>query len=167
MAEQEQRDGSVGRGAPTDRQGWAELFRGLGDALLDVLKAQMAVLGEDWARALKRYGVSIGLFAVAFVLLLATVPVVVFALLALIQELTQWPWSASAALAIAVTLLIIAALGAIGYVLIKRTTNPVAAFQQRLAEHLAWWQAKVAVSTNAEPTSAPAEGDRNEGDHHG
>ncbi len=48
--------------------GWIEMFRGLGESLLDVLRAEVATLQEDLARSGRIAGGALILLGVALIL---------------------------------------------------------------------------------------------------
>jgi Zn-dependent protease with chaperone function len=135
---------------PAGLRGWIELFRSLGQALFEVLRAEAEALGEDLRRSgaelLRGLALLGGAAAVAFWTLGALV-------LALIAVLAIWLplWAAT---------LIVAALFAgttgllavLGWRRLRRLETPAASVRRRVEDHLDWWQNRLL----AEPAPALA-----------
>ena len=49
-------------------QGWIDLFRSLGESLLEVWRAELATLQDDFQRSGRHFGVALGLFGAAAML---------------------------------------------------------------------------------------------------
>ena len=118
--------------------GWIETFRGLGEALLEVLRAEVATLQEDLTRSGRIAGGALVLLGAALVLSFWVVGLLVFTLVAVLHHwLELW----AAALIVLVVFAITAGLlGWFGLRRFKRVENPVATFRRRVDDHLDWWQ---------------------------
>jgi hypothetical protein len=118
--------------------GWIEMFRGLGESLLDVLRAEVATLQEDLTRSGRIAGGALALLGVALILLFWIVGLVVFTLIAVLAIWLQL-WAASL---IVLGLFLIAAgiLAGMGVKRLKQVENPVQTFRRRVDDHLDWWQ---------------------------
>jgi Putative Actinobacterial Holin-X, holin superfamily III len=118
--------------------GWIEMFRGLGEALLDVLRAEAATLQEDLTRSGKIAGGALALLGAALILLFWIVGLVIFAL---VTVLAIWlPLWGAALVVLALFLLAAGILSWLGLRRIKQVENPVQTFRRRVDDHLDWWQ---------------------------
>ena len=118
--------------------GWIEMFRGLGESLLDVLRAEVATLQEDLARSGRIAGGALILLGVALILSFWVVGLLIFALIAV---LAIWmPLWASALVVFVLFLITTAILGWLGLNRLKQVENPVQTFRRRVDDHLDWWQ---------------------------
>jgi len=137
---------------PAGVQGWIELFRSLGLALFEVLRAEARALGEDFRRSGGELARGLALLGGAAALGFWTLGVLV---LALIAVLAIWlpPWAAA---------LIVAALfaGAAGLLALlgmrslRRLESPAESIRQRVSDHLDWWNHRLL----AEPAAPAVEG---------
>jgi Putative Actinobacterial Holin-X, holin superfamily III len=122
---------------PAGVQGWIELFRSLGQALFDVLRAEARALGEDFRRSGGELARGLALLGGAAALGFWTLGVLV---LALIAVLAIWlpPWAA----ALIVTALFAGAAGLLamlGIRRLRRLESPAESIRQRVSDHLDWW----------------------------
>lgn len=118
--------------------GWIEMFRGLGEALLDVLRAEVATLQEDLSRSGRIAGGALALLGVALVFLFWIVGLIIFVLVAL---LAVWlPLWAAALIVLALFTIVAGILGWVGMRRLKQVENPVQTFRRRVDDHLDWWQ---------------------------
>lgn len=119
-------------------QPWIDLFRSLGEALLEVWRAELATLQDDLSRSGRHLGVALGLFGAAAVLLFWTVGLVLFALIALLHV---WlPWWGAALIVLALFLIAMAILAGLGLKRLRKVENPVETLRRRVDSHLDWWQ---------------------------
>ncbi|HEY3570161.1 MAG TPA: phage holin family protein [Thermoanaerobaculia bacterium] len=119
-------------------QPWIDLFRSLGEALLEVWRAELATLQDDLSRSGRHLGVALGLFGAAAVLLFWTVGLVLFALIALLHV---WlPWWGSALIVLALFLIAMAILARLGLKRMRQVENPVETVRRRVDSHFDWWQ---------------------------
>jgi hypothetical protein len=118
--------------------GWIDLFRSLGESLLEVMRAELAGLQDDLQRSGRHFGVALGLFAAAAVLLFWVVGLLLFALIAVLHI---WlPLWGAALIVLALFLIAIAILGGLGMRRMRQVENPVETVRNRLDNHLDWWQ---------------------------
>src|SRR4030095_9380689 len=74
--------------------GWIELFRTLGESLLEVWRAELATLQEDFHRSGRYLTAALGLLGAAIILLFWIVGLLLFVLVALLHVWLPW-WGAS------------------------------------------------------------------------
>lgn len=122
---------------PAGVQGWIELFRSLGQALFEVLRAEARALGEDFRRSGAELARGLALLGGAAALGFWTLGALV---LALIAVLAIWlpPWAA----ALIVTALFAGAAGLLALLGIRRLQrfeSPAESIRQRVSDHLDWW----------------------------
>lgn len=118
--------------------GWIEMFRGLGESLLDVLRAEVATLQEDLSRSGRIAGGALALLGAALILLFWIVGLLIFALVAV---LAVWlPLWGAALIVLALFLLVTGILAWLGMNRLKQVENPVQTFRRRVDDHLDWWQ---------------------------
>jgi hypothetical protein len=119
-------------------QPWIDLFRSLGEALLEVWRAELGTLQDDFERSGRHLGVALGLFGAAAVLLFWIVGLVLFVLVSLLHVWLPW-WGASL---VVLALFVIAAgiLARFGLARMKRVENPAEIVRRRMDSHLDWWQ---------------------------
>jgi hypothetical protein len=141
--------------------GWIETFRGLGEALLDVLRAEVATLQEDLTRSGRIAGGALALLGAALVLL--------FWVFALVAVLHIWlPLWASALIVLALFTGAAALLGWLGVRRFKQVENPVQTVRRRVDDHLDWWQNTLLREErplDVEPVAVSAYGDDDEEDY--
>lgn len=118
--------------------GWIQMVRGLGESLIEVLRAEVATLQDDFNRSGRHLGVALGLFGAALILLFWIVGLLIFVMVAALHEVLPL-WLA------ALIVLIVFAVGAgllawIGKRHIKNVENPMQTVRRRVDDHLDWWQ---------------------------
>ena len=118
--------------------GWIEMFRGLGEALLEVLRAEVATLQEDLSRSGRIAGGALALLGVALILAFWIVGLLVFTLIAVLAIWLQL-WAA-ALIVLGLFLVATAILAWMGVDRFKQVENPVQTFRRRVDDHLDWWQ---------------------------
>ena len=132
--------------------GWTDLFRALGESLLQVFKAELAAIEEDFRRTGVHLKASLGLLGVALVLLFWVTGLVIFSLVAI---LAIWlPVWGAALIVLALFTAIAGILGWLGAQRIRRVENPAASLKQRLDDHLDWWQHLLAETKALEVPAA-------------
>jgi hypothetical protein len=140
---------------PAGVQGWIELFRSLGAALFEVLRAEAQALGEDFRRSGSRLARGAALLGAAAAVLFWTVGALVLALMAVLAIWLR-PWAA----ALIVTALFAAAAGLLallGWRELRRLESPAESIRRRVSDHLDWWRHRLL----AEPAlSGTSEGGR-------
>jgi hypothetical protein len=118
--------------------GWIDMFRGLGEALLDVLRAEVATLQEDLTRSGRIAGGALALLGAALILLFWIVGLLVFVLIAVLAIWLQL-WAASL-IVLGLFLVATGILAWMGKNRLKQVENPVQTFRRRVDDHLDWWQ---------------------------
>jgi hypothetical protein len=119
-------------------QPWIDLFRSLGEALLEVWRAELGTLRDDLQRSGRFLGVALGLFGAAVMLLFWAVGLVLFVLVSVLHVWLPW-WGASLVV-LALFAIAIGILGALGLKRIRKVENPLEIFGRRIDSHLDWWQ---------------------------
>jgi Putative Actinobacterial Holin-X, holin superfamily III len=116
---------------------WLELFRSLGQALLELVRAELATIGDELATSGRRLGGALALLAAAAALAFWTVAVLVYTL---IQVLALWLplWGASATVA-GLCVAVVAGLAAVGVARLKRLEGPARTLGRHLRDHQEWW----------------------------
>jgi hypothetical protein len=119
-------------------QPWIDLFRSLGEALLEVWRAELGTLQDDLSRSGRHLGVALGLFGAAVLLLFWTVGLLLFVLVALLH--VWMPWWGAALVVLALFLVAVAILARLGLQRIRKVENPVETVRRRVDSHFDWWQ---------------------------
>jgi hypothetical protein len=134
---------------PVGVQGWIELFRSLGQALFDVLRAEAEALGEDFRRSGHHLVRGLALFGGAAAVGFWTLGVLV---LALIAVLAIWlPAWAAALLVAALFATTAGVLAVLGLRQLRRLESP--------ADHLDWWHTRLlAEPAGTRPGHLPSGG---------
>ncbi len=118
--------------------GWADLFRSLGESLLQVLRAELAAVEEDFRRSSAHLKATVGLLVAVAVLGFWIAGLLIFVLVALLDV---WlPLWAAALIVMAFFTIVAAVLARLGVNRLRQIENPVASIKQRLDNHLEWWQ---------------------------
>jgi hypothetical protein len=132
--------------------GWTDLFRALGESLLQVFKAELAAIEEDFRRTGVHLKASLGLLGVALVLLFWVTGLVIFSLVAI---LAIWlPVWGAALIVLALFTVIAGLLGWLGAKRLRQVENPAASLKLRLDDHLDWWQHLLAETKALEVPAA-------------
>jgi uncharacterized membrane protein YbhN (UPF0104 family) len=118
--------------------GWIDMFRALGESLLDVLRAELQTLQEDLTRSGRHLGVALGFLGVALILLFWLLGLLITLCVALLCIWLQ-VWAS-----ILIVLLLFAAgtglLVWLGLKELRKAENPVETFRRHADDHLDWWQ---------------------------
>lgn len=132
--------------------GWIDLIRSLGESLLEVLKAELAALQEDFSRSGRRLGLALGLLGGAAVLLFWLVGLLLFTL---IVVLSIWlPLWAAALILLGLFAIVTGILAWLGVRRLREIENPVDNIRRRVDDHLDWWQNSLLA--DAKPVGAGA-----------
>jgi Putative Actinobacterial Holin-X, holin superfamily III len=119
-------------------QPWIDLFRSLGEALLEVWRAELATLQDDLSRSGRHLGVALGLFGAAVLVLFWAFGLLLFVLVSLLHI---WlPWWGAALVVLALFLIAIAVLALLGRRRLRQVENPVETVRRRVDSHFDWWQ---------------------------
>ena len=125
--------------------GWIDMFRALGESLIEVLRAEMATLQEDLTRSGRHLGGALGFLGVVLILAFWIFGLLIFCLVALL-----YVWLPLWASALIILLLFTAAAGLFAWLGMKRmrqVENPVATVRRRVDSHLDWWQNSMLLET--------------------
>ena len=130
-----------------------ELFARLGEAVLEVLEAEVRALGSDLRNTGKRLLLLLLWLLVAVQLLVVSAVFLGFAVVRLL-DLRLAPWAAAL---LAGTALLVSALG-VGWWAwrgLQSLEAPLATVKRRVEDHTAWWRNEIAASPAPEKESAP------------
>lgn len=135
------------------------MFRSLGEALLEVWRAELDTLQEDFGRSGRYLGVALAFLGAAAVLGFWIVGLLLFALVALLHVWLPW-WGASL-IVLALFVLAAAVLVNLGVKRLKKVESPVTAVRRRVDNHLDWWQHGLLAqqkTLDVEPSAATTAG---------
>ncbi len=143
-------------------EGWRETFIALGESLIEVLRAELAVIGEAWQRSGRELAIALGIFAFAAYIALICLPVLL--ILALVAGLDIWLplWGAALVTAALVAVIVYVLVMVASNRMLKRCENPVATVTDRFADHVVWWNERVLQSDatlDSSPSGGPGESD--------
>lgn len=140
--------------------GWLSMFRSLGEALLQVWRAELDTLQQDFQRSGRDLGIALGLLGGTVVLAFWIAGLLLFALVALLHVWLPW-WGAS--LIVLVLFLAAAALlASLGVKRLKTVESPITTVRRRMDNHLDWWQHGLLANPktlDVEPSADPERGD--------
>lgn len=123
---------------PAGVQGWIELFRSLGQALFEVLRAEAQALGDDFRRSGRQLLLALALLGAAAAIGFWTVGVVVLTLIAVLMIwLPAW---AAALIVLALFVAVAGLLATLGVLRLRRLESPAESIRRRVADHLDWWE---------------------------
>ena len=119
-------------------QGWIDLFRSLGESLIEVLRAETTALQTDLKTSGKHLGIALGLLGAAVLLLFWVLGLAIFVTITVLSIwLALW---AAALIVFAFFFGIMAVLGWLGVQRLKKVEPPVDTFKRHVDDHLDWWQ---------------------------
>jgi hypothetical protein len=118
--------------------GWIELFRSLGESLLEVWRAELDTLQDDFHRSGRHLGMALAFLGAAVILLFWITGLVLFSLVAVLHIWLEW-WGASL-IVLAFFLLAVGLLARLGVNRLKQVESPVETVRRRVDNHLDWWQ---------------------------
>lgn len=119
-------------------QGWIDLFRSLGESLIEVVRAETTALQADLKTSGRHLGIALGLLGAAVLLLFWVLGLLIFLAVAVLSVWLQ-VWAA----ALIVFLLfaaVMAVLILLGLRRLKLVENPVDSVKRHVDDHLDWWQ---------------------------
>ena len=135
--------------------GWIDMFRSLGESLLEVVRAELQTLQEDLTRSGRHVGVALGFLGLALILVFWLLGLLITLLIALLCIWLQL-WAS-----ILIVLLLFAGGTALlvwlGLKEMKKAENPVETFRRHADDHLDWWQNNLLRESkplDVEPTTA-------------
>lgn len=127
--------------------GWIDLFRSLGESLLEVLRAEMKALQDDLTRSGRHLGIALALLGGAAAFLFWIVGLLVFFLVALLDV---WlPLWGAALVVLALFVLVAASLGAVALRQARKAENPIETVRRHMDGHLDWWQENLLAQPRA------------------
>ena len=133
---------------------WTASIQALGGAFSELVRAELAALGDDLSRSGKRLGGALLLLASA---LFALFWAVALAIYVAVEVAHQWlPRWAAAAVVLAAVLVVMAVLAAVGWRRLKRLESPTVMVQRRWTSHRVWWEEQFPPGTGRE---LPEDGD--------
>jgi hypothetical protein len=116
-------------------QGWIELFRSLGESLVEVVRAEVAALQEDLNTSGRHL---LGLLGAAVLLSFWVLGLLIFFAITL---LAVWlPLWAAALIVLVIFLAVMGVLAWLGIRRLKLVENPTDSFKRHIDDHLDWWQ---------------------------
>ena len=119
-------------------QGWIDLFRSLGESLVEVLRAETTSLQEDLKRSGKTLARALGFLGATVMLAFWVLGLLIFFLVAF---LNIWLELWGAALIVLLAFLLTAGILAwLGVSRLKKVENPVDSVKRHVDDHLDWWQ---------------------------
>lgn len=119
-------------------QGWIDLFRSLGESLIEVVRAESSALQADLKTSGRHMGVALGLLGTAVLLLFWVLGLLIFLAVAVLSVwLELW---AAALIVLLVFLGVMAVLIVLGLRRLKLVENPVDSVKRHVDDHLDWWQ---------------------------
>lgn len=130
------------------RDSWRDTVRAVGEALIDLLRAEAAVVGESWQRSARelRTIATIGV-VLAYLALICLPTLLIVALLMGLSEGLGWPmWGAALTVAGVVALVALILMSIIRQRVKSRLESPAATLRHRFADHRAWWNDRIVGS---------------------
>lgn len=119
-------------------QGWIDLFRSLGESLIEVVRAETSALQTDLKTSGKHLGVALGLLGAAVLLLFWVLGLLIFCIVTVLSIwLELW---AAALIVLGVFVLVMGILIWLGVRRLRLVENPVDSVKRHVDDHLDWWQ---------------------------
>jgi len=123
------------------RRGWVLLFRGLGESLLELLRAEVRALTDDLKATGKRLAGAVLLFVVAGFFLFWACGVLAYLAIILLSLVLSPPAAVGVVLG---ALLLTSGLFVLGgYLKLRRLEAPAATVRRRLDDSKGWWRERV------------------------
>jgi hypothetical protein len=119
-------------------QGWIDLFRSLGESLIEVVRAETSALQADLKTSGKHLTIALGLLGAAVLLLFWVLGLLIFCVIAVLSIWLQL-WAA-ALIVLVVFAAVMAVLAVLGLRRLKLVENPVDSVKRHVDDHLDWWQ---------------------------
>lgn len=119
-------------------QGWIDLFRSLGESLIEVVRAETTALQADLKTSGRHMGKALGLLGAAVLLLFWVLGLLIFFVVTLLSIwLELW---AAALIVLLVFAGIMGVLVMLGLRRLRLVENPVDSVKRHVDDHLDWWQ---------------------------
>lgn len=136
--------------------GWGASLQALGGAFSEVVQAELAALGDDFARSGRRLGGALLLLALALFVLFWAVGLLIYLA---VEVAHQWlPRWAAAAVVLAVVLVLMFVLALVGRRRLKRLEVPTATIRRRWESHRSWWSEQFPAAGSEPGTGERATG---------
>lgn len=119
-------------------QGWIDLFRSLGESLIEVLRAETTALQTDLKTSGKHLGIALALFGGAALLSFWVLGLLIF--LAVVGIAVWLPLWAATLIVLLAFVAVMAFLAWFGLRRLKLVENPVDTMKRHVDDHLDWWQ---------------------------
>lgn len=119
-------------------QGWIDLFRSLGESLIEVVRAETSALQADLKISGRHLAIALGLLGAAVLLLFWVLGLLIFCVIAVLSIWLQL-WAA-ALIVLAVFVAVMAVLAWLGLRRFRLVENPVDSVKRHVDDHLDWWQ---------------------------
>jgi len=119
-------------------QGWIDLFRTLGESLVEVLRAESTALQTDLKTSGKHLGIALALFGGAALLSFWVLGLLIF--LAVVTIAVWLPLWAASLIVLGVFAAVMFVLLWVGKRRLKLVENPVDTMKRHMDDHLDWWQ---------------------------
>jgi len=145
-------------------KGWIELFRSLGESLIEVVRAEAEALQGDLKRSGRHLGIALGLIGAAVLLLFWVLGLLIFSVIAL---LSIWlPLWGAALIVLAFFAIAMFVLIWLGIRRLRLVENPVDSVKRHVDDHLDWWQNGLMAQgrTLDVPAAVPIARESEEGD---
>jgi uncharacterized membrane protein YqjE len=124
-----------------DPRGWWRLLQSLGDAMVDLVHAEVAALRADLLSTSRRLGRGLGLVAIAAGLLFWAVGLLSLAAIEVVD--LWWPrWAATLSVA-GVFLVLVAIFARWGASVLRDLEPPGATVLRRWEDHQEWWNERI------------------------
>ena len=141
---------------------WINMFRSLGESLLEVLRAELVTLQQDLSRSGRHLGAALGLLGVALIVLFWIVGLLITLLVAILCIWLQL-WAATLIVLLLFTGCC-ALLAWLGARRLKQVENPVETVRRHVDDHIDWFQngllrEKPALDLAPAAAGAPGVGD--------
>lgn len=130
------------------------MLRELGEALLAVLRAELAALGTDLRRSGRFLAVGLALLGAAAGVLFWTFGLLLFTLVA-VAAIWLPLWGAALAV-LALFVAVAGVLAGLGIARLRRIENPATDLSRRVADHLDWWQHRLLGEAATRETLPPS-----------
>jgi hypothetical protein len=119
-------------------QGWIDLFRSLGESLIEVVRAETSALQADLKTSGRHMGIALGLLGAAVLLLFWVLGLLIFFVVTFLSIWLQlWAAALIVFLVFAGIMIILIMLGLRRLRLVE---NPVDSVKRHVDDHLDWWQ---------------------------
>ncbi len=133
--------------------GWADLLRSLGRAFQDLVRSELAALGEELSGSARRLAVIAGLFLLALFGLFWALGLLAFFAVELLVLWGTPRWAAALGV-FGVALLAAGILAAVAWSRLRKLEKPGETVRRRVAEHVAWWETRILGARGESPQEA-------------